>query len=59
MVVHYIVEENIFVIIAYKLLKQKYDCFKSNGKHMIKMSKKGKYVTFKNYKRKIKWPFRF
>ena len=35
------------------------DCFKSNGKHMIKMPKKGKYVTFKNYKRKIKSPFRF
>ena len=42
MVMHYIVEENIFVIIDYKLLvHQKVilinDCFKINGKQMIKM----------------------
>ena len=42
MVMHYIVEENIFVIIDYKLsVHQKVilinDCFKINGKQMIKM----------------------
>ena len=32
-------------------------CFKINGKQKIKMPKKGEYVRFKNYKRKIKSPF--
>ena len=32
-------------------------CFKINGKQKIKMPKKGEYVKFKNYKRKIKSPF--
>ena len=33
------------------------DCFKINGKQTIKMPKKGKYVKFKNFERKIKSPF--
>ena len=32
------------------------DCFKFNGKLII-MSKKGEYVKFRNYERKIKSPF--
>ena len=32
------------------------DCFKINVKQMIKMSKNGEYVRFKNYKREIKLP---
>ena len=30
------------------------DCFKSNGKLMIKKPEKGKYVRFKNYEKKLK-----
>ena len=30
------------------------DCFKINGKQTIKMPKKGEYVKFKNFERKIK-----
>ena len=30
------------------------DCFKINGKQKIIMPKKGKYVKFRNYERKIK-----
>ena len=30
------------------------DCFKSNGKHTIKMPKKGEYVKFKNFEGKVK-----
>ena len=33
------------------------DCFKSNGKYRIIMPKKGEFVQFKNYQRKIKSPF--
>ena len=33
------------------------DCFKINGKQIIKMPKKGKYVKFKNSQIKIKSPF--
>ena len=33
------------------------DGFKINGKQRIIMPKKGEYVTFKNYERKIKPPF--
>ena len=33
------------------------DWFKINGKQRIIMSKKGEYVKFKNYERKIKSPF--
>ena len=28
------------------------DCFKINGKQMMKMPKKGEYVKFKNFERK-------
>ena len=43
MIIHYIVEGNIFVVIIYKLLVQKIlkchikDCFQINGKQNIKM----------------------
>ena len=33
------------------------DYFKSNGKQIIKMLKKGKYAKFKNFKTKRKPPF--
>ena len=33
------------------------NCFKINGKQMIKMPKKGEYVKFKNFERKVEWPF--
>ena len=33
------------------------DCFKINGKQTIKMPKKGKYINFINFERKIKSPF--
>ena len=33
------------------------DCFKINGKQTIKMPKKGEYVKFTNFERKIKSPF--
>ena len=64
MIILYIVEENIFVVTIYKLLVQK-----KYGKVILKtvlklmsnkeiiMPKKGEYVKFKNYKRKIKSPF--
>ena len=61
MIIHYIVEEFIFVVTVYKLLARKEilkchinDCFKINGKQRIKMPRKGEYVRFKNYERKIK-----
>ena len=63
MIILYIVEENIFVIIVYKLLVQKIlkrhvkDCFKINGKQRVIMPKEGEYVKFKNYEIKLKPPF--
>ena len=33
------------------------DCFKINDKQSVIMPKKGEYVKFKNYERKIKSPF--
>ena len=33
------------------------DCFKINGKQKVILAKKGKYVRFKNYERKIKSAF--
>ena len=33
------------------------DCFKIKGKQTIKMPKKGEYIKFKNFERKIKSPF--
>ena len=33
------------------------DCFKIDGKQTIKMPKKGEHVKFKNFERKVKFPF--
>ena len=56
MTIHYIAEENIFVItflhafVTEEILKRRIkDCFKINGKLTIKMPKKGEYVKFKKY----------
>ena len=60
MIKHYILEENIFVVIVYKLSLLKRhpkDCFKINVKQIINIPKKGKYIKFKNFKRKITSPF--
>ena len=64
MIIRYTAEENIFCryynqafITAEILRNHVNDGFKINGKQMIKMSKKSKYVRFKNYERKIKSPF--
>ena len=46
---HYIMEEKLKCHIK--------DCFKVNGKQTIKMPKKGEYMKFKNFGRKIKSPF--
>ena len=60
MVILYIVEENVFVVIVYKLLvqkKYKIAILKTALKLMankILMPKKGEYVKFKNYERKTK-----
>ena len=63
MIIHYIVEENIcryclhaFIIEEILKLHIK-DWFKINGKQRIIMPKKGEYVKFKNFERKIKSPF--
>ena len=41
-----------------EILKRHFkDCFETNGKQRIKARKKGKYVKFKNFKRKIKSTF--
>ena len=53
-IIHYIVEEKIFVVIVYmhslekKLNRHIKDCFKINGQQTIKMPQKGEYVKFKN-----------
>ena len=52
-IIHYIVEKSIFIIIVCKILKQQ-----KNGKQTIKIPKKGEYIRFKNFVRKIKSPFR-
>ena len=63
MIILYITEENIFVIIFYKLLVQEIrkshiqDCFKVNGKQWIILPKKDEYVKFKNHEREMKSPF--
>ena len=63
MIIHYIVKENIFVVIVYNFSVQEKlkchinDCFKINSKQRIIMTNKGEYVTFKNYEGKIKQPF--
>ena len=58
---HYIVQENIFVIIVQSVLEQQKQlachikgCFKTNGKERVKLPKKGEYVRVKNYERKVK-----
>ena len=54
MIVHYIVEENIFVVSTEEILKRHIkDCFKINDKQRIIRPKKGEYVKLKNYERKI------
>ena len=51
--IQYFLEENIFVI-REEILKQHIkDCFKIYGKQTIKMLKKGAYVKYKNFERKI------
>ena len=52
-------EQNIFVVIVSKLLRQKKylkshfkDCFKFNDKQIVIMPKKGEYVKGKNYETK-------
>ena len=64
MIIHYIFEENIFCCFylqafsTEEILKHHIkDCFKINGKQRIMMPKKGEYVKFENYERKIKLPF--
>ena len=64
-IIHYIVGENIFVLIVYKLLEQqmywnvlKYqvkDCFDISGKQRIKILTKGKGINLKNCESKIKF----
>ena len=61
MIIHYSAEENIFVVVVLhvfiieELLKRHIkDCFKIDGKQTIQMPKKGEYVKFKNFERKIK-----
>ena len=56
MIIHYIAEENIFLVIAYMLsLKNKYQSVIL--KLVVKMPKKDEYVKFKNFERKLKSPF--
>ena len=51
-------EKNIFVGIVYELLKSHIkDCFNINGKQRNIMPKKGEYVKFRNFERKIKSSF--
>ena len=40
-----------------QILKHIKNCFEINGKQKILIPKKGEYVKFKNYERKIKSPF--
>ena len=46
-----------FTSFSYRRNIHKKDCFKINGKQRIIMPKKGEYVKFKNYERKIKSSF--
>ena len=64
MIKHYIVEKNIFVVIICKHSEQQKnwsfildfisDCFEINGNRTIKMPKKGEYIKFKKFGRKMK-----
>ena len=58
MIINYIAEENIFSFSTEEILKRHIkDCFKINSKQTIIVPKKGDYVKFKNYERKIQSPF--
>ena len=64
MIIHYIFEEKLFCCFylqafsTEEILKHHIkDCFKISGKQRIMMPKKGEYVKFENYERKIKSPF--
>ena len=57
MIIHYISEGNIFAITEEILKCHIKDWFKINANQTIKMTKKGKYVKFKNSERKIKSSF--
>ena len=65
MIIHYITEGNIFVgryilhaFITEKMLKRHIkDFFKTNGKQTVIMPKKGEYVKFKHFERKMRSPF--
>ena len=47
----------LYAFITEEILKRDIkDYFKINGKQTIKMPKKGKYIKFKNFERKIKSP---
>ena len=59
MIMHCVLKENIFAIIISRLLVQeKYEnvknCFRINGKQMIKMFERGQYLKFRNFERKLK-----
>ena len=63
MIIHSIVEEKYFcryplqALSAEEILKRYIkDCFKINGKQRSNFPKKGDYVKFKNFVRKIKSP---
>ena len=48
----------LYAFVTEKFLKRHIkDCFKINGKRTMKMLKKGEYIKFKNFERKIKSPF--
>ena len=53
-IIHYIVEENVFVVKEEILKRHLKDCFKIDGKQRIVMPKKGEYVKFKNLEKKKK-----
>ena len=59
--IHYIVEEIIFLLLFtcfhYRRNFKASYCFNINGKQKIIMPKKGEYVKFKNFERKIESPF--
>ena len=63
MIVHYIMEKKIFTVFLQafsteEILKRHIkDCFKTDGKQKIIMSKKGEYVKLKYQERKIKSAF--
>ena len=57
MIIYYICHYCLQAFSSEEILKSHVkDCFKINGKLTIKMPKKGKYIKFKNFGRKIKSP---